>query len=367
MTRRPTMCALAALLATILAEIGTGSAAYAQQGTKKKDKISSDTTPYKPTLLFNSAQPLELSLTTNLKQIKKDRGETPPWRPATLAYKGADGATVEIPARVRTRGIWRKKNCDIPPLGLNFVKDKVKQTVFVGQDHLKLTVPCRDNERYEQYVLQEMMLYRIYNLLTPLSHRVRTVRLSLVDSATGKPEMARYGFLMESEIETAKRNGGRQYDVQGATSSELDPATAAIVGLFQYLIANTDYSLFALHNMEMVQRDTSVFPVAYDFDFSGAVNTPYATVDPRIPVRRVTDRIFRGPCAPAQHFATAIALFNARRDSIKALYDDDLGRLIDRGTAKSTIDFFGEFYRRINDQNSVKREILEACTNGHLR
>src|ERR1051325_2217930 len=190
MTRRPTMYALAALLAALV----SSSSAYAQQqqgSAKKKDKISNDTTPYKPTLLFNSPQPLEVSLTTNLKQIKKDRGDTPPWRPATLSYKGTDGATVEIPARVRTRGIWRKKNCDIPPIGLDFVKDKVKQTLFVGQDHLKLTIPCHDNDRYEQYILQEMMLYRIYNLLTPLSHRVRTVRLSLIDSASSKPEMTR--------------------------------------------------------------------------------------------------------------------------------------------------------------------------------
>ena len=118
------------------------------------------------------------------------------------------------------------------------------------------------------------------------------------------------------------------YDVKGAGSADLEPRTAAIMGLFQYMIGNTDYSVPVLHNVELMARDTSVYPIAYDFDFSGAVNARYATVDPSLSIRRVRDRLYRGYCVPSDAYAPAFALFKAKRDSIYALYRDPIGRLL---------------------------------------
>lgn len=344
---------------------GFGQAA-GKQPTKTKrpkgaDKIQRDTTPYKPTILFNSTEPLEFTLTLNVKQIKKDRGDEPPSRPATFALKDTSGKPVDMPIHVRTRGIWRKKNCDIPPLRIDFTKDKVKGTVFAGQNHVKLAIPCRFNDRYEQLTLAEFNLNRAYTVLTPLSHRVRLARLTLVDSASGKPEFTRWSFVMEDESEVAGRNHGRVYDVKGATSSDLDPSTAAIAGLFQYMIGNTDYSVQALHNVELMARDTSVYPIIFDFDFAGAVNAPYAVVDYRLSIKRVTDRLFRGPCAPASYYPAAIAHFKAKRDSITALYSDALGKLMDPGKVKETLEYFDDFYKIVDDSRRVKREMLDAC------
>jgi hypothetical protein len=353
-------------LAVVALSVSVSGFAAGQQKTApkltRKEKIAADTTPYKPTALFSSNRPLEATLTLNLRQIKKDRKEEAPWRAAALAYKGADGATVEIPARVRTRGIWRMKNCDIPPLRMDFAKDKVKRSEFAGQDRVKLVLACHNNDKYEGLLLDELQLYRIYQLLTPISHRVRLVRLTVTDSGTQKLEMTRWAFFVEDEAETTKRNGGRMYDVTGATSTDLEPQTAAIVGLFQYLIGNTDYSVPVLHNVELMARDTSVYPVAYDFDFAGVVNAPYAIPDYRLPIKRVTQRLFRGPCAPANYYPAVIDLFKSRRDSIAALYRDDVGRLIPPGRVKETLEYFDDFYKTIGDARMFKREILEACS-----
>src|SRR5439155_1174386 len=81
---------------------------------------------------------------------------------ATLRYVGAGGDTVSLKVDVRTRGIFRLKECAFPPLRLDFPESRVHGTVFAGQDKLKLVTHCRNaRSPYEQNVLQEYVLYPI--------------------------------------------------------------------------------------------------------------------------------------------------------------------------------------------------------------
>jgi len=49
------------------------------------------------------------------------------------------------------------------------------------------------------------------------------------------------------------------------------------------MIGNTDFSIYAQHNVVLVQRpDKSIHPVPYDFDISGLVRPPYAAPDPAL-------------------------------------------------------------------------------------
>src|SRR5258708_16472618 len=160
--------------------------------------------------LFSSDTPLAITITTNIKQLRHDRNDKAPYRSATVSYVGDDGKTVTVPIRVKTHGIWRLKNCDLPPLRLNISNKETKHTLFYDLQKPKLTSPCRDNDGYEQYVLQEMQLYRIYQVITPVSHRVRALRVTYVDSASGKTQgQPRYAFLFEDPDELADRFGGK--------------------------------------------------------------------------------------------------------------------------------------------------------------
>ncbi|MGH7619673.1 MAG: hypothetical protein ACREPM_20865, partial [Gemmatimonadaceae bacterium] len=136
---------------------------------------------------FRSETPLTITLTTNIKRIRGDKADDPPWRQAKVSYAAVapDTGTVTIPLKIKTRGIWRLKNCDFPPIWLNF-NSAVKGTEFRGLDQVKLTSFCRNNDEYERYVLQELELNRALRLLTPMSHAVRAVRVTYVDSASGK-------------------------------------------------------------------------------------------------------------------------------------------------------------------------------------
>ncbi|HMI46031.1 MAG TPA: hypothetical protein VK491_07685, partial [Gemmatimonadaceae bacterium] len=92
----------------------------------------------------------------------------------------------------------------------------------------------------------------------------------------------RYGFVIEEPKAIAARVGGKVMEQKGALPGDLDPDQDALVGVFQYMIGNTDFSVAGLHNVELLFKDDgTVMPIAYDFDFAGAVNAKYAVPDER--------------------------------------------------------------------------------------
>ncbi len=314
---------------------------------------------------FRSETPIAATLTTNVGKIRGDKNaETSPWRPATLSYTGPDTAHGTIPVKLKTRGIWRLKNCQFPPVRLNFTSEAVKHTPFAGLDQPKLVNHCRDEDTYEQYVLQEFQLYRIYRLLTPASHAVRLVKMTYADSGKDKekPLAVRYAFIEEQPGELASRLNARQTKLKGARPDDLEPFQSALVGVFEYMIGNTDFAFGALHNVELIQMPNGDYwPVVYDFDFSGAVNARYATVDPQLRNRTVRERLYRGYCVPNEQYPKVFALFNAKKDSIYALYKDSIGVLLHPAIVDETLKYFDEFYKTINNPKYAKNDIMDAC------
>ncbi|HXL86892.1 MAG TPA: hypothetical protein VN927_06760 [Gemmatimonadaceae bacterium] len=311
---------------------------------------------------FEAQDPIEVTLTANIAKLRGDKHDEHPWRPATMSYKGLDGNPLTIPLRARTRGLWRLRMCDFPPLRLNFSGETSKGSIFHKLDKPKLVSYCQDDDRYEQYILQEFQLYRIYQLLTPVSHRARLLRVTYADSASRKVRATRYGFVIEEPKAIAARLGGKLVEQTGAVATDLDPDQNALVGVFEYMIGNTDFSIAALHNVELLSKDDgSMLPIAYDFDWAGAVNARYAVPDEKLRIPNVRQRLFRGYCTGDASYARAFAVFVAKRPEIYALYSDEIGKLMDPGTVKETLRYFDEFYQTINDPRSARRSIIESC------
>ncbi len=328
--------------------------AAAQDSTKAKIP--------KQVTFFESSAPIDMTLTVNLRQLQRDKADSVPWRNATLTWIGEDGKQATIPLKLKTRGIWRLKKCEFPPIRMNFAKTAVKGTEFQGLDKPKLVTFCRDTQLHEQYVIQEFQLYRVYQTLTPDSHRVRLIRLSYVDSASGKLEAKRFAFIEEEPEALANRLGGNMLKDKGARADDLDDDAIALFGLFEYMIGNTDFSISSLHNAELLARhDGLVRPIAYDFDFSGAINTTYATPEPKLRLDNVRTRRYRGYCVDPASYAKAVAQFNAKKADIYALYEDRIGKMILPRLKDSALEYFDEFYKTINDRGAFESQIIESC------
>jgi hypothetical protein len=221
---------------------------------------------------------------------------------------------------------------------------------------------CHSTDTYEQYILQEFMLYRVYQVLTPVSYHVRLLKVAYADSASGKIENTRYSFIAEDPDQVAARNGGTAVKQKGAGADDLDAKQSAIAFIFQYMIGNTDFSFGGLHNSELIRTSTGdILPVAYDFDYSGAVNASYAVPDPRLRIKNVRDRQFRGYCAYKDEYINALDLFKSKKAEIYALYTDPIGQLLTSRSVKDAISYFDEFYKRIETPKQAQREIFDEC------
>ena len=349
---------------------GKAPKAAKTDSAKKSKKATTDTTPKVAKLpnspLFRSQSLMEVTFTTNIKAIRKDKGDKAPWHAATLSYSdtSSQSGTRVVPVRARTRGIWRLKNCDFPPIRLNFVNKAAKGSVFHDLDEPKLVGYCKGMSNYEQYILQEFQLYRIYRLLTPVSHQVRLLRMTYVDSATAKVEATKYAFIVEDPAHVAAAVNGKIMKVLGATSDDLDGEQATLAYLFQYMIGNTDFSFGGLHNAELVALPTGTnMPIAYDFDFAGAIDASYATPDTSLRITRVRDRQYRGFCQQNPLVPKVLQHFRDKKAAIYALYSDQLGALMAPRTVKETLEYFDAFYATIADPKEVDRRILRDCRN----
>jgi hypothetical protein len=271
---------------------------------------------------------------------------------------------VAIPVELATRGHFRLQSsvCGFPPLKVYFPKEQMKGTVFAGNGSLKLITHCEKSPRYEQNLLIEYAIYRAYNQLTNLSHHARLVRVTYADTRDSSRNLTRYGFFLEDDKDMAGRNGGTLFEQFGASYSEMDSVQMDLVGVFEYLIGNTDWSVIMRHNVRLVQvpgRDV-LYPVAYDFDFAGLVNAPYARPDPRMPIKNVRQRLYRGMCRSPDQLAPTLGRVMAAREAIAEAFvglpDLDPKRL------KDVLGYLDEGFRTIGAPKSFMSEQDYVCS-----
>lgn len=314
--------------------------------------------------LFDSHQPLDLRIATDLKGLMAERDSLELQSfPGTISYPSGDGPTVQVPVELRLRGHWRRqsRNCDFAPIKVDFPKGARTGTVFEDQGDLKLVVHCRKGAKFQQYVLREYLVYRLYNLLTPASLRARLVRAWYVDTSARMDSLTGYAFFLENVRKAAERNGARILEATGATWDDIDPDQGALVSAFEYLIGGSDWSLPGLHNVLLLrQLETgAVWPVAYDFDWTGIVDAPYAFPDARLPIKSVRERYYRGICRTAEEWGPVLGRFHAARDALYAVYDSlpDL----DPGYVKDTRRYLDDFFAVIGDPGRMKHELIDRC------
>lgn len=315
--------------------------------------------------LYSSTAPLQFTLIANYDRLSRDRDTTSRIRhPGTLVVADDQGVERRIPVELRTRGNYRlqRRNCRFVNVRVLFPDKGLKGTPFDGQESLKLGSHCQNDSRYDQYTMKEYLAYRIFNQVTDKSFRTRLASATYVDSASGKTLDTRTAIWIENDDDVAARARAQMRDVRRALFADVDQEQLDLVTLFQYAIGNTDFSLYALHNMRIgIVPGGAAIPYAYDFDFSGLVNTSYATPDPSLPIKSVRQRLYRGPCRTPEQFAPAAARFNEKREAILGLVAETPA--LRPGDVREVREWLEEFFRTTSDPRRVKRDILDQCQN----
>ena len=134
--------------------------------------------------LFTKNSILDATLVAPLDRIMQQRDSDEEF-PGTFELVLEDGSALQVPVQVRTRGNYRRRKdiCLFAPLRLNYKKSEVTDTSLDNQDKVKLVTHCQDRSTsYEQAVIKEYLVYRMLNVLSDISFRVRLLRISYVDS-----------------------------------------------------------------------------------------------------------------------------------------------------------------------------------------
>lgn len=319
--------------------------------------------------LFADDSLLAVTIEAPLTTLMKDRPDEQ-YLGGTFSFRGDDGEEKTVELKLRTRGKYRRqeKHCDFAPIRLNFRKTQVQGTVFAGQDKLKLVTHCRSkNRKYEQLVLREYLAYRFLNVLTDKSYGVRLLRINYVDTE-GAEAMTRFGFVIEDDDAVGARNGMKPIKTGNLSANDLHRRQQNLVSVFQYFIGNTEYSMTVsepdegcCHNTDLLSAtDGPPFtPLAYDFDFAGIVDAPYAQPKPRYKLRNVRQRLYRGACRNNDLLPDTLQRFIDNKDAIYGVVDG-LSSLSGK-SRRSMIRYLNAFYEITGKPKSVTAKFVKKC------
>jgi hypothetical protein len=322
--------------------------------------------------LFASHAPLEVTIEAPLTTLMDERPDDE-YLEGTFSYIGDDGAVQTFDLKIRARGKFRLQEdiCNFAPIRLNFKKKQVADTLFAGQDKLKLVTHCQQNKPlYEQFVLREYLAYRILQVMTDKSFGVRLLHINYVDTE-GRSSRTKYGFVIEDDDDVADRNGMKSINIGDVTHDDLDPRQQNLVYMFQYMIGNTDFSLIngpeiskCCHNSKLLSGTGGApfTPLPYDFDFSGLVKAPYASPDRRYRLASVRSRLYRGHCSNNDLLPDTFRLFLDRKDAVYAIVDEL--EIFTANTRRLVIRYLDSFYDCITRPEAIAVEFTDKCAAG---
>lgn len=312
--------------------------------------------------IFYNQEVAKITIESDFKSLIKNKykGE---YQPAVFKYYLNDSIVVTREIKIKPRGNMRRRTCYFPPLMLDFPKKEVVLQQMKEFDKLKLVLDCKRGNVFEQYLLSEYYAYKIYNLITDYSFKVRLFELTLIDVNSKMKDFQSFAYLIEKIDQLAERHNAVPFEREHVRDQYTDLATLSNGYLFQYLIGNTDWSIPALHNIKMIksQDPTQQNPyfIPYDFDYAGIVNTTYAVPDEHLGIESVRERVYRGVCIDEKYLFEAAQRYKDQKDSVYDLYNSS--PFIDKGNRNSTIKYLDEFYHLIESDNLFRKHILENC------
>ena len=222
-------------------------------------------------------------------------------------------------------------------------------------------IGCKKGDFYRKLLLKEYLIYQLYAELTEFSFKTQLVSVKLVDINKNWDTIESIGFIIENQEEMAAHFEGKCIKPKTLGSSAIDPNHWAFLSLFEYMIGNTDWAMRNSHNIRFMLTNASdrVIPVAYDFDYSGLVNAPYAVHRESIDLELISTRYFLGPCKIKDQLAQQIPLFLEKKATLYKIVNDF--ELLSAKDKKKVINYLDQFYTVITTPKYFKQSILDKC------
>ena len=292
---------------------------YSQNIEVNENTSVSDTSFITPDLkIFNSDEVLNITLRFDITSFIKNKNKDK-YQDAVLKIEYQPDYSLTKIIELKPRGNFRKDKCFFPPIRLKFEKESKDETGLAG--NIKLVTHCSTDIKYRYYLLKEYLAYKIYNLFTDYSFRVRILYINYVDTGTKKRNYNEFGFIIEPLESLIKRTGTTEVDPSTIYQAKVDQDYADLVALFEFMIGHTDWRIEGGHNLKYIRNpgdySSLAIPVPYDFDFSGFVGTSYSYPQVWTSLNNVWEREYLGYCRDDDEiYLNNIKRFNEKREQI---------------------------------------------------
>ncbi len=312
--------------------------------------------------LFSAEEPLYLTLRFDVKAFKKNRAQDV-YHDAVMIHMVGSEFQVSHSVQVKAGGTIRRNFCALPPICLKIGTSGINGDSLQDEIRMNMVLRCKNAVQYEPYVLREYLVYKIYNIITPLSYRVRLVRLSIIDTGKDNEMTEDWAFLQEPDELMTLRLKGKMIENDALSISTVNPEVINSLSMFQYMIGNANYSVTGRHNLKILSLNSGnpsgFLPVPYDFDYSGLVNADYAVPSEALGTSSVRERYYLGPCRPIEVHKETIQKLAQFEDEVMAYikafeYLDDKEKVDMNGYLES-------YFKESRESWFIDRKITPTC------
>jgi hypothetical protein len=282
--------------------------------------------------------------------VRKKRDKS--YQPATVTVSVRD-TTLVFAGKLRSRGNVRLEVCHNPSLKLKLEKADLLAAGFSDLNEFKFVLQCTNTLLGESYLNREKVVYDLHAVYSSYSHRTLPASLDL---GKEKPTQA---FMIEHEEQIAARFNARVLETKKLSTRGLQRDAYVNMCLFNYLILNTDWHVFNLHNLKFINPTESLdlIPVPYDFDYSGFVGAHYAVPHSKLDISSIYEPKWLGKHVTPTEIKTGAKHYLEQRAAAEQLIQQhpdlstkDRKRLLKR---------LNVFYKILEDEKRLLR-LVEA-------
>lgn len=338
-------------------------AVFSQADSLQASLTVSDTFHIAPTL-FENDDLLEIALKFDIRTYRRKKPEEEELK-AVLVYYTSGSDSVVKNVKLSTRGNLRRTICDYPPIRLNFKMSDSTTSFFDNIDKLKLVTHC--NVGNEKYVLKEYLIYKMFNVLTDTSFKVKLLRIKYIDTPSDRKQMkpiVQFGFAIEPIELLTKRTNTMELEVDKFSQKLIYPKIMNRFAIFNYMIGNCDWEFPTMHNLKILKPniftiENLAIVVPYDFDYSGLVDASYAVPPQALPIKSVRERYYYGICRSIEEYKDAIQEFLVKKDEFYRIINEF--PYLNPKEKKDMKIYLDGFYSGFDKHNSIINKFISEC------
>ena len=314
--------------------------------------------------LFEDENLIEISLAFDLSTYFRTKPKDN-YLNANITFHLSKTDSITRDIKLKTRGIFRNRYCMFAPIELNFNKVDFGYSDLNKISKLKLVPQCSSGKDKEDYVLREFLAYKLFNVLTDTSFRVRLLTVKYFDSQKKRKPVIQYGFFIEPvEMLTARTNTIR-IKSKMLNQKSIVPKIMDRIALFNFMIGNYDWSVPGQHNIQVI-KSLVIDPnglgigVPHDFDWSGLVNPTYAIPTEEVGTDNVRERLFLGVCRSKEVFQSELSIFLEKQAEFYKVINEF--PYVSQKVKKDIISYLDGFFNQLaGKRDRILYDLMSTC------